>query len=74
MPILSVILSAIALLFGLRLILTAIQTALTGKVLVRQGVRFHWQPAPNRDQAWRTAFRDGLTGILLIVLSVAFLI
>lgn len=74
MPVLSVILSALALLFGLRLIITAAQTAITGKVLVRQGVRFHWRPAPNRDHAWKTAFRDGLTGILLIVLGVAFLI
>ena len=73
MSVLSVILSAIALLFGLRLIITALQSALTGKVLVRQGIRSRWQPASNRDQAWRTAFRDGLTGILLIVLGVAFL-
>jgi hypothetical protein len=74
MPVLALIFSALAMLFGLRLIITALQTAFTGKVLVRQGVRFRWQPAPDRDAAWRIAFRDGLTGVLLIVLGIAFFV
>ncbi len=70
MKIFSIVLAAFVLLFGLRLVLTAVQTALSGKILVRQGIRSKWQPATIRSDAWKRAIRDGLMGLLLIVLGV----
>ncbi len=70
----NLFIAVIPFLFGLRLIYVAVKTALSGKVLVRQGFRTTWQPAPNHADALKTAFRDGLMGILLIVLAVALLI
>ena len=73
MPILSVVISTIVILIGLRLVLTAIQAGFTGKVLVRHGLRSQWQLTRNRNDAWRVAARDGLMGVLLIVLGVVLL-
>jgi hypothetical protein len=71
MRIAAIVIAALAFMIGLRLVVTALQAALTGKILVRDGFRrSKWQPAPSRDDAWRAAFRDGLMGILLIVLGV----
>ncbi len=73
MSIFSVFLATVVLLFGLRMVITALQSGLTGKVLVRQGLRAHWQPAPDRTDALKLAIRDGLLGLLLIVLGVMLL-
>jgi hypothetical protein len=69
MKILSILLAILVLLIGLRLILTAAQAAISGKILVRQGFRSTWQPAPNRNEVWKLALRDGLLGLLLMVLG-----
>jgi hypothetical protein len=60
MKIVAIFLAVLILFFGLRMVLTALQTALSGKVLVRQGFRTRWQPAPDMNEAWKIAFRDGL--------------
>ena len=69
MKIVAIVVAILVLLFGLRMILTALQTALSGKILVRQGFRTHWQPAPDINEAWKVAFRDGVMGLLLIALA-----
>lgn len=70
MRIVGIFFAAFALLFGLRMVVTALRTALSGKILVRQGIRTRWEPAPTMNDAWKIAFRDGLMGILLVVLGV----
>lgn len=69
MKILTVLIAIFVLLIGLRLLLTAAQAAISGKILVRQGFRSTWQPAPNRNEVWKLALRDGLMGLLLMVLG-----
>ncbi|NJN93003.1 MAG: hypothetical protein HC875_02390 [Anaerolineales bacterium] len=73
MKIFNIVLAAFLLLFGLRMVLTAGQTAISGKILVRQGIRSKWQPAAVRSDAWKLAIRDGLMGLLLIVLGVVLI-
>jgi hypothetical protein len=73
MTIFKVFVAALVLLFGLRMVLTAVQTAISGKVLVRQGIRSKWQPVPDRGDAWKAAIRDGLMGLLLVVLGVVLI-
>lgn len=73
MKIFTIVLAAFVLLFGLRMVLTAVQTAISGKILVRQGIRSKWQPAAVRNDAWKSAIRDGLMGLLLIVLGVVLI-
>lgn len=70
MKVFNIVLATILLLFGLRMVLTAAQTAISGKILVRQGIRSKWQPVAARSDAWKVALRDGLMGLLLIVLGV----
>ncbi|HRV95561.1 MAG TPA: hypothetical protein P5526_25630 [Anaerolineae bacterium] len=70
MRIAGIFLAIISILFGLRLIVTALQAILTGRVLVRQGIRTKWQPAPDMSEVWKVAFRDVLMGVLLIILGV----
>lgn len=70
MRILAIVIAGVVILFGFRLITIALQTAVSGKILVRNGVRREWQPAPTPNDAWKVAFRDGLMGVLLIVLGV----
>ena len=74
MRIFGLFLAVLALLIGLRMIAIAIRTAFTGKVLVRAGLRSRWQPAPTMNDAWKFAFRDGLMGILFLILAVALVI
>lgn len=72
MRIISIVFAGASLLFGFRLLVTALQTAMSGKILVRQkGIRAKWQPAPTIEEAWKAAFRDGLMGLLLIALGIA---
>ncbi|MEW5957558.1 MAG: hypothetical protein AB1801_07535 [Chloroflexota bacterium] len=73
MRILAIAMAALVFVAGFRLITVAIKTALSGKVLVRQGLRSDWQRAPDRNEALKIAFRDGLMGLLLIVLGVFLL-
>jgi hypothetical protein len=73
MRILSIFLAVIMLLVGLRLVVTALQTAFTGKILIRKGFRTAWLPAPTMNDAWKIAFRDGLMGVLLIGLAAALI-
>jgi hypothetical protein len=73
MKILLILIAILLLLFGLRLVLTAVQAAITSKILVRQGIRSRWQPAPTRGDAWKAAIRDGLMGVLFIVLGVVLI-
>jgi hypothetical protein len=70
MPIPILIIAALVTLFGLRLAGVALQTAVSGKVMTRRGLRSQWQPAPTRQAALKIAFRDALMGILLIALGV----
>jgi hypothetical protein len=75
MSILAIILAGFSLIIGFRLLVTAIQTALSGKVLVRRGrLKTEWQPAPTIEDAWKIALRDGLMGLLLIALGLALFI
>ncbi|HEX9923727.1 MAG TPA: hypothetical protein VGD99_13805 [Anaerolineae bacterium] len=72
MKIFAIILAGFSLIVGFRLLVTAIQTAISGNVLVRRGrLKTEWQPAPTIEDAWKTAFRDGLMGLLLIALGLA---
>jgi len=65
--------AALVILFGIRLILIALKTAFSREILVREGIRTRWQPiAP--EQAWKRAFRDGVMGLLLVVLGVVMII
>jgi hypothetical protein len=73
MRIFALFIAALVVIIGLRMVGAAIYTAFTGKVLVRKGVHAKWVTAPNRDDTWGIAFRDGLMGILLVVLGVALL-
>lgn len=73
MRIVGIFVAALAMLFGLRMILIAIRTAFSGKILVRTGVRSHWKAAPTTNEAWKVAFRDAIMGLLLITLGVVLL-
>ncbi len=73
MRILAISIALLVLLIGLRLVLTAIQAAITGKILVRQGLRSRWQPVPKRNDVWKAVLRDGLMGVLLMVLGVVLI-
>ncbi len=73
MRILGLVTAGLILLFGLRLTLIALQTAVQGKIMVRRGLRTEWQPV-DRGEALKRAFRDGLMGILLLVLGMFMMI
>ena len=73
MRILGIFVAAFALIIGIRMVTLAIRTALSGKILTRQGVRTRWQPAPTMNDAWKIAFRDAIMGILLIILGFTLL-
>jgi hypothetical protein len=70
MRILALIIAALVIIFGARLLMIALQTIVSGKILVRRGVRREWQPAPHPDDVWKAALRDSLMGLLLLVLGV----
>lgn len=75
MRIVGLILAALSMIVGFRLLVMAFQMAMSGKILVRQkGFKAKWVPAPNMSAAWKMAFRDGLMGLLLIALGIALLI
>jgi hypothetical protein len=70
MRILALVIAALVIIFGARLLMIALQTIVSGKILVRRGVRREWQPTSNPDDVWKAALRDSLMGLLLIVLGV----
>jgi len=72
--ILGIVFAAFAIIIGLRMAFIAVRTALTGKIVVRRGIRSHWETLPNRDDVWRHAFRDAIFGILLVILGVALIV
>ena len=74
MKIFGIVFAVFAIIIGLRMAFIAVRTALTGKIVVRRGVRSHWETLPNRDDVWRHAFRDAIFGILLIILGVALIV
>ncbi|MCB0195251.1 MAG: hypothetical protein KDJ65_25105 [Anaerolineae bacterium] len=74
MRIVGIFLSVLSIIFGLRMIITALQAVLTGKVLVRQGIRTKWQSAPDMSDVWKLAFRDALMGVLLIILGIMLIL
>lgn len=73
MKILGLIFAVLAILMGLRMAFIAVRTAVTGRIVVRRGLRSHWERLPNRDEAWGYALRDAIFGILLIILGVAMI-
>lgn len=74
MRIFALIIAALVIVFGFRLVTIALQSVFSGKVLLRQGVRrSQWQPAPDKNEVWKAAARDGLMGLLLIVLGVVLI-
>jgi len=71
LKILGIIFAVLAIIVGLRMVIIAILTAFTGRVLVRTGMKSRWQQAPTMNDAWRFAFRDALMGFLFIILGIA---
>jgi hypothetical protein len=70
---LRLLIGGVAILIGVRMIGAAIYTFFSGKVLVRHGVKTKWVAAPPDTDFLVLLFRDGLMGILLVVLGVALL-
>ncbi len=73
MKTLAIILGAAALYFGVRLLLIAGRIAFSGQILVRNGTKSQWQPAPSSDYVWKMAFKEGLMGLLFVILGVALI-
>ncbi len=73
MRILGIAIAVVAFMFGFRMILTAFRAAVSGQVLVRDGMRTRWEPAPTPNDAWKVALREALMGLLFIILGVALL-
>jgi hypothetical protein len=69
MRIFGYVLAVVFGLIGFRLLLTAIQGVARGRVLVRRGTSIGWEPAASPGEAWSSALRLGLFGILLLILS-----
>jgi len=74
MRLLGIVIAVFFLLYGARLLVTSAQAAITGRVLMRHGLRTFWYPAPSRTEAIKVALRDGLMGALLVVLGIAMII
>ncbi len=73
MRIVGIFFAALVLLFGFRMILIAVRTAVSGKILVRQGLRSYWEVAPTTNHAWKVALRDAIMGLLLITLGLVLI-
>lgn len=70
MRILGIILAIFFIIYGARLVITAGQAVITGRLLMRRGIRTYWQPAPSWKEAAETALREGIMGLLLVALGV----
>ncbi len=73
MKTLAIILGGAALFFGIRLLLLAIRIVFSGQILVHKGTRSHWQPASTPQDTWKSAFREGLMGLLFVILGIALI-
>jgi hypothetical protein len=73
MRLVGLVVAALMLLFGFRLLTVAGQAAFKSRVMVREGIRWKWHTVP-ANEAWQRALRDGLMGVLLIVLAVVMII
>ncbi|MDM8530757.1 hypothetical protein QUF63_06250 [Anaerolineales bacterium HSG25] len=71
---LGIILAIFILLYGARMLVTSAQAAITGRVLMRRGLRIFWYPAPSRAEAVKVALRDGLMGALLMLLGIVMIL
>ena len=69
MRIFAIFIAGLVFIIGFRMVIMALRTALSGKVLVREGLRSRWKPAPDMNEAWKVAIRNAIMGILLIVLG-----
>lgn len=69
MRILGYVLAVIIGLIGFRLLATAVQSVAGRRVLVRRGTLVRWEPAASAREAWASAWRLGLMGLLLLILS-----
>ncbi len=65
----AIFIAGLVFIIGFRMVVMALRSALSGKVLVRQGIRSRWEPAASANDAWKAAIRDAIMGILLIVLG-----
>ncbi len=74
MRLLGIVLAIIFIVYGFRLIVTAGQAAITGRLLMRKGLKTYWYPAPSLKEVWETAIRDGIMGLLLITLGVVIIL
>ncbi len=72
MRLIGLVVAALVIVLGFRLITVAIQTAVRSKVLTRQGIRYEWH-AVDPSEAFKRAFRDGFMGVLLMVLGIFML-
>jgi hypothetical protein len=70
----KLLIAAIAILIGLRMVGAAIYTFMNGKVLVRQGLKTKWVPVPPDTDFFKLLFRDTLMGVLLVILGIALMI
>ncbi len=73
MRMLFLLTAILIILLGLRLIGVAIRTAWRGQVLTRRGLQMAWQPTTSRTDALKIAGRDGLMGLLLVVLGLVII-
>ena len=71
---LKLLIAAIVIIIGLRMVGAAVYTFFTGKVLVRQGRKTNWVAAPADTDFLKLLFRDSLMGVLLIILGVALIV
>ncbi|MFQ5612300.1 MAG: hypothetical protein ACE5H9_09230 [Anaerolineae bacterium] len=74
MKILGYVLATIIGFIGFRLLITAAQAAFYHRVLVRRGALVRWESANSPQEAWGSALRLGLLGILLLILSGAIVL
>jgi len=73
MKILAVLFAIFILLYGLRLLTIAGQSLFTGRVLVRRGLKTQWEPGVDMKETLTIAFKNGLMGLLLIILAIVML-
>ncbi|MBN1994029.1 MAG: hypothetical protein JW953_15120 [Anaerolineae bacterium] len=74
MIVFKLLIAAIVIVIGLRLIGAAFYTFFTGKMLVRRGRKTRWVSAPADTDFLTLLIRDGLMGALLVVLGVVLIV
>jgi hypothetical protein len=71
--VLKIFVAAVVILIGSRMVGIAIYTFFTGKVLVRHKTKTKWVAAPSDTDFTTLLLRDGLMGVLLVILGVALI-